>query len=113
MLHVVSIAEKHHLLLPVFTTLGSAFVDYFEGEWPTADTYFRFEVEPVYPVEEGTELFRVSLSSGMNVRAQIAFEITLAEPEIVKGKPIIATLNQLAGEVGGVVKTFTLAGLLR
>jgi hypothetical protein len=65
--------------------------------------------------EEGTELFRIRAIErplNMNVNPQFSLAIAFAEPEIVEGQAIVPTLDQLAGEVDGVVKAFTLAGLL-
>ena len=48
----------------------------------------------------------------VEVYPQITFEVAFGEGEILKGEPILTTLNQFANVVDGIVEAFTTAGLL-
>ncbi len=115
MLHVLDTTDKHHLLLPMFATFAGGMlllvVPGPEGAEPVA--YYGTALPPMTsPIEDNTMLFTFVTPVQMHVGVQIALQIAFAEPEIVKGQPIVSTLHQLAGVVDGVAEAFGRAGLL-
>ena len=125
-LHALDLAEKHHVLVPVCSAV------WFRTEDPTA--YFRQshlhrighslspvalrrQLElPVFPVHNGTELFRMPVNQDgpqQDMNQTFLFEVAFGDEEPVQGEPIVATLRHFAQLVDALVDTFLSEGLVR
>jgi len=115
MLRVIDNADKHHLLIPVFVNFGGGTATLTADGKRPASSQIPFQ-QPVYAINNNTELFRIDQPPGFGadvyVEAEVTLEEAFAEPEIVKGQPIVSTLHQLAGEVDRVVELFLGADLV-
>jgi hypothetical protein len=129
LLRTVDDINQHRLLLPAHAAVGSTIMDMSVGQaelwaksfpdrpkvsFPPMPIEWIW-IDPVCPVENGTELYRVRAAARgpvVDMNPKIPYEIAFCEPEILKRKPVIATLNQFFGEVEGIAETFIRAGLL-
>jgi hypothetical protein len=129
MLHKLDIEDKHKLLVPIgvihrkiITTFRLDDFSDFSGLNHDPTTIIDGElvtpphgITPVglqFPLENGTEIYRVPASLRADPRAQmhvypeLVIEIAFSEVEVVEGEPIIPTLHQLIQFVEGFVELF-------
>ena len=62
-----------------------------------------------FPLKDGAEVFRVAAAargSDMDMNPQFIFEVAFGEGEVVKGKPLIETLHELAQFVESFITLF-------
>jgi hypothetical protein len=125
-LHQLDIADKHKLLVPVGTvhhrTVKTLTLDEFFAARPgTTEATMEEVVTPPpgivapelsFPVKDGAEIYRVPARLRTDPKAQMhmypefEFEIAFGEVEVVKGEPLIPTLNKLIQFVEGFIKPF-------
>ncbi|MGI9071715.1 MAG: hypothetical protein ACR2JB_10465 [Bryobacteraceae bacterium] len=116
MLDELNNIDKHRLLLAVGSAHTDVVLDY-RDMFPNVREPMLYSVQPSgasflmrsFPLKDGAEIYRVLAAhreAYINQKPEFTFRITLGEPEIVKGEPIIPTLNQLASIVGKVVSMF-------
>jgi hypothetical protein len=100
--------DKHRLLIPVTGANTALVVDFGEvmaATFPSLYTEGRTPKLPVAlrpvawtPVTAGVELFSVQTSNGFNTDPKFIFEVALAEPDALRGKPVAEALRHLACE---------------
>jgi hypothetical protein len=101
--------DKHRLLISVAGTNTAVVIDFGESlrnavvgrEIPSLPLALRPEWTPV---EDGTELFMVQSPAGLNTEPKFTFDVTLGEPEILKGEPAVPALRHLIDEVESLLK---------
>jgi len=72
---------------------------------PTRHLFFK--TDPMMcPLKAGNELFIDAPDAEVNEEMQFRFDISLSEPEIIEGKPLLETLHQLADLVGKIITAF-------
>lgn len=102
----LDIVDKHRLLLAVASANTGIVLDaaaHLRAAFPEQDSAIFPSLEYVLcsgdgtPVKPGTELFTVMAADGFPYDAEpkFTFDITLGEPEVLKGQPIMPTLRQL------------------
>lgn len=123
-LHLLDIAEKHHVLLLLLGTFEGTRVAP-NATWTSLGksgqmlSYFKIDAKPFHPMKEGE-----ILSSGLDVmppghleemtkNTQFLANIALYEPGIVEGEAILPLINQMAGAVEGIFYSFRDADLIR
>jgi hypothetical protein len=121
LLHVADIDGKHHRLIPAYSSLDFVNVDligdlrrHFQdlSAIPQRRKIFKMR-NPVCPLEDGALLWRgPTAESDMHMDTQFGVEIAFGESQMLKGKPMIPTLNKFVDMVDGIVKSFIIAGLL-
>lgn len=108
--------DKHRLLLPLGTAHTDVILDY-RDMFPNVREPMLYTVLPSgpsfaersFPLKNGAEIYRVLArhrDTYINQKPQFTLTVTLGEPEIVKGKPIIPTLLELAQAVEIVTSGF-------
>ena len=119
-LKVISDEDKHHSLIPILTWMRPSDLHFrAPGADPAAFLKFMIDpagLEPIESVENGTILYRIpvaAMANGeMDMNLQFTAEIAFAEPEIVRGKPLVPTLHQIGHMVQEIGRLFHDAGLL-
>jgi hypothetical protein len=116
-LHQLDIVDKHHLLVPVGAAHRNIVVDVsaelrrLKPDWeiPAMPLALR-PADRQYPLQDGAELFRVMAAarSSADMSPQFTFEIAFGEGDIVRGEPLVPTLQQFATSVQDVVEPFKL-----
>jgi hypothetical protein len=123
-LHVADIVDKHHTLIPAYVSTNPVAV--FDmavfmrdaprpAEWgPIPSFHLALRGTTDCPVEDGAIICRIEREhrpkEDMNL--ELTPDIAFGEPEVFRGKPMVETLNQMAGVVDGVVESFRTAGLI-
>lgn len=113
-LHRLDIIDKHRLLVPVGATSPTwGFqlpVAHFLGADDEDAPYLRFETDPQFPLEDGTELLRIAKLARQGYeplgtwRHAFQFEVAFGDGTVVDGRPIVSTLRDLvthAAQVSG------------
>ena len=106
--------DKHRLLIAVGTrhpSVGIDFSGFFDDStFPEIhiplDSLSEIPGE-IEPLEAGDLLYTVPAGTKHYTDPQFEFEIALAEPEILKGEPLLPTLVQLRDLVAGIIESFT------
>jgi hypothetical protein len=100
--------DKHRLLLSVAGAHTAVVIDFGEGlrralanqQIPNLPLALR---RPEWtPVEEGTELFIAP--DGLDTEPEFTFQVTLGEPAVLKGEPVVPALRRLINEVENLLK---------
>ena len=126
-LHQLDIADKHKLLVPVGvahkgTTNSYSLADVLNA-YPDATTINLFDMPTAegigiivpkltFPLEDGTEIYRIPARlrdnplAQMNMNPEFSFDVAFGEVEVVEGEPIIPTLHRLIAFVEDFVKLF-------
>jgi hypothetical protein len=126
-LHQLDIADKHKLLVPVGvahkgTTNSYSLADVVNA-YPDATTINLFDMPTAegigiivpkltFPLEDGTEIYRIPARlrdnplAQMNMNPEFSFDVAFGEVEVVQGEPIILTLHQLIEFVEGFIQQF-------
>lgn len=119
MLHETNNADKHRLLIPVFARVQSLVSDPIKVKSPSGRTLrveTRIEWDRVLdPIEDGAVVFSQSIEhpAQVHMKAKPVLDIAFGECRPLKGKAILPTLLQIAGEVEGIAETFLRAGLVK
>jgi hypothetical protein len=112
-LHSLSVTDKHKLLLPVVGqyrsfSLNALFKQAWEqvgvpGGFPdNFPPLFAHVNSKFWPLEAGAVLFADTPDSEVNEHMQFRLHITLGEPGMFEGKPLVLVLNHLLNLVKGV-----------
>jgi hypothetical protein len=125
-LHSLDIIDKHKLLIAVGSTNSSQssapqrialnkqrFLGIGLDAYTPAQDAVLFTTEctnPIFPLETG-DILAVVPKSEVNEHMQFTFEIAFGEPEVIRGKPVIVTLHQMAERILYIVKTFLYSGM--
>lgn len=125
-IHQLDIRDKHYVLLavgssnPKHSSLPSEVADIKKkflgiennGLTPAmaSKVYLRSSANTVFPLKTGAELLRVPLSE-VDENMYFTFEVAFGEPEILKGKPIVATLYRAAQLTRNIIRDFNGHGL--
>jgi hypothetical protein len=100
--------DKHRLLIAVAGANTALVVDfgevmaatfpdlYAEGQTPKLPMALRPAAWT--PVDTGAELFRVQTSNGFKTDPKFIFEVALAEPDALRGRPVAEALRHLVSE---------------
>jgi hypothetical protein len=115
-LHQLDIIEKHHNLVPVGAAIGTLLIEDIVA--PHVRALYPFlprvgsalpPMNPRYPLEEGTEIYRVLAAhrTPMQVDPQFIFEVAFGEGEIVKGEYLVPLLDKFLEQVGVITSRFT------
>lgn len=104
--------DKHRLLLAVAGANTAVILDFGDlanqmtpgnSSWPT----MPFALKPHWtPVEGGTELYVVPAGPDFYTEPKFTFDVTLGEPEVLKGEPVVPALRRLIDELEGLIKRF-------
>ena len=119
-LHELDIMDKHKLLIPVGAAYKGVILDFVRlvpkisgGRMvPKLPSSMRFDIKPAdrqYPLEDGTILFRINAGAErneMNMNPQFSFDVAFGDGQVVKGEPILPTLQQLADFIEGIINPF-------
>jgi|ERR1019366_3453912 hypothetical protein len=62
--------------------------------------------KPVFPLETGTELLIDAPDSEVNEKMEFTLDVAFGQPEVIKGKPVVETLQSLAQFVDNVISDF-------
>jgi len=79
---------------------------------PTAEGIGIIVPKFTFPLEDGTEIYRIPARlrdnpmAQMNMNPEFSFDVAFGEVEVVEGEPIIPTLHQLIEFVEGFTKLF-------
>lgn len=100
-LHALDLMDKHRQLVPVQSTgSGIAF-------FGTANKPMRLIANPRWsPIENDMTVAIMPRDSQPQGNFKISFNIAFGDVEPVKGKQVVAVLNDLAGLVEGILLTF-------
>jgi hypothetical protein len=114
LLHQLNNIDKHRTVIPAIALTDQVL---FETRDPVTGVWYpdlRIRDQPLYPVEDGTVLLRIPAAawSEVDMKPYFRFTVAFGEAEIVQGKPIVATLHQIARTVDGVCDTFVSARLV-
>ena len=108
-LHRLDIADKHRLLLTVGSAHLTTKVSYRLGSWQSGDIHLTPRAR-TFPLKNKAELYRVPRAFRQSAENQpepeFIFEIAFGDGEIVKGEPVIPTLNALVGEVEQIIESY-------
>jgi hypothetical protein len=125
MLHQLDIADKHRLLMTVGVAHEGTINTYTMADvldaYPGQTTFNLFELPSAeslgfvvpklaFPLEDGTEIYRIPAHRRTDPRAQMhmnpqfRFEVAVGEVELVEGKPLIPTLHQLIQFADGFIE---------
>jgi len=101
-LHTLDIFDKHRVLL----TAMMAVADY--GIHFGANQMLWFNSDRRLPLMRGNEVVNIPTRTIADMKGdfKLAVEITFIEPEVVKGKPVLETLKQMADAVLMIVDRF-------
>lgn len=108
-LHELDIMDKHKLLIPVGAAYSSVVLDSMEllrktdPEIPSMYIDLR-PADRQYPLQDGAALFRTQ--AGIHESPKFRFEVAFGEGELVKGEPILETLQQLTTCVEATIMPF-------
>jgi len=122
-LHVADIIDKHHALIPAYVSTNPIAVFDMRvfmkdaprpPEWAIPSLFIALKGTTDCPVEDGAIIGRIDREHRPKVDMNLKFSLDVAfgEPEVLKGKPMVDTLNQIAGVVDGIVESFRLADLI-
>jgi hypothetical protein len=106
--------DKHRLLITVGSAYRSINVgphsDHFMqkifGIKITGPPVFLRPADRQFPLKAGNELFIDYPDSEVNEQIQFQFEIAFGEAEVIKGKSLIETLQQMADSVDSLILSF-------
>ena len=105
-IHYLDIVDKHHALLITLMCMP-AMITEFPYIW-IFDRYYRpprFSLPSAgKPLQDGDVIFRCE--PGMENQTQLTFDVTLTEPETVKGKPLLVFLKRAIELVDGLILSF-------
>lgn len=119
MLYRLNNIEKHRLLLTVGSYaagvhLGQLLASASDVALPAGITdqlekltVYLNPADKGFPLEAGFELYIGAVDEKPNPKQQFRFDVALAEPGIIEGKPLIETLHQLTTLVDGIVSALT------
>lgn len=117
LLHRLDITDKHRVLLPAYSSVGTTIIDMSVGirgaaEWtkdvPPMPIGLNWAT-PSCPVRDGEELWRVRADAldKVDLNPQFTFTVALAPGTPVKlGTPVVELLDGFSKEVTRVVETF-------
>jgi hypothetical protein len=89
---------------------GATTIDLFD--MPTAEGIGIIVPNLTFPLEDGTEIYRIPARlrdnplAQMHMNPEFSFDVAFGEVEVVEGEPIIPTLHQLIEFVEGFIKLF-------
>jgi len=117
LLDTINDIDKHRVLIPAYNSVHAVRF-WTESATPLPGSFPRQvhiqKLKPLYPVHDGTELWRTIVPPGeMYVNLEFLFSVTLGEVDIISGKDIVTTLDQITSVVEGIAETFRIRGLLR
>lgn len=120
MLHEANAADKHRLLIPAIGSHAHTVLEFsglgavLGAEFPPQRIALKGSGE-FNLIEDGSEIYVEPLDTQttVRIRAEVVLEIAFGDCDAVKGKPMISTLDQMAGVVEGVAGSFLEADLLR
>ncbi|HVQ36690.1 MAG TPA: hypothetical protein VMS31_04115 [Pyrinomonadaceae bacterium] len=95
-LHKLDIADKHNGLLTTLSRVGEIRLEFDTGYWQYDYSSRRPQfAAPGFgePLEVGNPFY--TCDRGTENKTQIDFEIALSEPGILKGKPVVWSVNRL------------------
>ncbi|SRR5713101_3613824 len=98
-LHELDIIDKHRLLPTVSRTIG-----HWSVELSTTATSYTFALSPI--LEEGHIIGSIPGNHEPDKRMSVTADISFGEPDVIKGRPMIETLTQLANLVEAIVSHF-------
>jgi hypothetical protein len=117
-LHKLDNIDKHRLILAIGSGFRSVDIGGFmvrkmakdkgidiSHVAPLMGTFFR-PADSLYPLEAGVELFVGPPDSESDKDLQFRFEIAIGEPQIIRGKSLLETIQKLAHLVDGVAGQF-------
>jgi hypothetical protein len=105
--------DKHRLLLSVAAANTGVTLDAAEmfrnvtlaaGLTDVPSLFITIKPADWTPIEEGTELFVVPGPGGFDADPQFPFDVTLGEPDVLRGEPVVPALRRLIDEVEGLLK---------
>jgi len=118
-LHKLNIVDKHRLLVTVGSQmrsvdLGAHMASLMKKstgiEFPAISAFFRAAptdpLAPFEPLKAGEELFIDGPDAEPNEHMQFRFEVSLSEPGVLQGEPIIEALHQMVDLVDHLIPTF-------
>jgi len=128
-LHIADIVDKHHTLLPAYASTDPVL-------WLDMAVFARDmarhvpgarEIPPDWshflglrgttdcPVQDNAVIgrFEAGHRPKVDMNLQFTLDVAFGEPEILKGKPMVDTLSQMAGVVDGIAESFRIANLIR
>jgi hypothetical protein len=107
-LHQLDIEDKHKLLVVVVMEQG--FGLHILGAINTVEVFLPNNVE--VPLKDGTEIYRIAARgvddpvAQMRMYPKFAFGVAFGEVEVVKGKPLVPTLHEIAQFVESFIESF-------
>jgi hypothetical protein len=125
-LNQIDIVDKHHLLLAVgginpSHTMPPGDIASYKHALGIEDGLFTATQEAVFfqrvpsvakfPLKAGDELCRAPMAEA-DKKMYFPFVVAFGEPEIVKGKPVVPTLQQMADFIRNMVRDFDKRGIL-
>jgi len=106
--------DKHQLLIAVAGANTALVVDFGEVMAATFPDLYADGQTPKLPmalrpgawtpVATGAELFRVQISNGFKTDPKFIFEVALADPDALRGKPVAEALRHLASETESLLR---------
>lgn len=111
LIHELDVLDKHKMIIPV----GAASIRVaFKLEMPTIPGHpnriegFRLSLTPKdrqFPLQDGAVVFAAPIGE-FDYDPQLTIQVAFGEGQIVKGEPVIPTLDQLGGFVESVIADF-------
>lgn len=98
-LHRLDIIDKHRLLPAVAMKVGS-----WQVNLSPQPTEYNFEFPA--PLEKGDIIGWIAGNREMDKRMSVTADIAFGEPEVLEGRPMIETLNQLTQLVEAIISHF-------
>lgn len=116
-IHRLDIVDKHHLRLDVRCSVENVEIGIVHDspdqrefvETGTIQSIDAIDFDRIYslvPLKDGQIVYSHSAESEKNQNVKFGFEVSFTEPEIVKGKRVVETLNELFEFVDGIVEQF-------
>ena len=109
--------DKHRLIIAVWSTLGGVGIGNIMAKFTSispeakkefkqfTDTIFIAE-SPVRPLKTGDELFTDLPDAEPDEDRKFRFQISIHEPGVMEGRPVLETLVQFRDRVNGIVEAF-------
>jgi hypothetical protein len=122
-IHSLNNIDKHNLLLVVGTAHRQTTIDVpvmsdileklTGGLLERSSMNLSFPItDPLCPLKAGDKLHALPAGPEQDVYIEFSFDVAFGEPEIVKGKPLLETVQEFAHLVDGIVSQFVRAKLL-
>jgi hypothetical protein len=114
LLHDLDITDKHKLLLTCISGhLSWVIAHRFAGDPPFPPFDLSHLLRPpilastrLPMLERGAEISRTSAAQNVDTQVKVVIEVAFGEPGILRGRPVLPFLHQLAQLVSGIIESF-------